>query len=107
MRLGDAIVALANRLCNHEYEWDEIKALMACGMVALDRSIKPGVRLLGIGETLHRLIGKMVVQATGNEVMETCGAQQLLRNQKRSRGRNTHKVSPSRGGEINEEDCCY
>ena len=48
---------------------------MASRLVALDKC--PGVRPIGIGETLRRLIGKAVGMATRYDVEEVCGIDQL------------------------------
>ena len=42
--------------------WAVYHALMACRLVALDK--RPGVRPVGIGETLRRTITKLVMRAT-------------------------------------------
>eukprot|EP00820_Chromera_velia_P029780 Cvel_12639.t1-p1 / transcript=Cvel_12639.t1 / gene=Cvel_12639 / organism=Chromera_velia_CCMP2878 / gene_product=Keratin-associated protein 5-4, putative / transcript_product=Keratin-associated protein 5-4, putative / location=Cvel_scaffold835:1-894(-) / protein_length=298 / sequence_SO=supercontig / SO=protein_coding / is_pseudo=false len=57
------------------FEWDQVKALIACRLVALDKC--PGVRPVGIGETIRRLLGKAVMKETREELQEACGAHQL------------------------------
>ena len=41
---------------------------MACRLVALDK--KPGVRPVGIGESIRRLLAKCVVKIAGSEAMQ-------------------------------------
>jgi hypothetical protein len=74
-RLRDNVAALARRLTNSIIEWEDIRALMANRLVALDKC--PGVRPIGIGECLRRILGKCLVLATGKDVEEVCNAEQL------------------------------
>uniref|UniRef100_A0A0K8T4G0 Uncharacterized protein n=1 Tax=Lygus hesperus TaxID=30085 RepID=A0A0K8T4G0_LYGHE len=48
---------------------------MASRLVAIDKC--PGVRPIGIGECLRRIPGKCIVEATVDEVTESCGEKQL------------------------------
>ena len=48
---------------------------MACCLVALDKS--PGVRPVGIGETLRRALIKLVMKAAGDQAKTVCGNLQM------------------------------
>ena len=48
---------------------------MVCHLVALDK--RPGVRPVGIGETIRRDIAKLVMSATGDQAKTACGSLQL------------------------------
>ena len=48
---------------------------MTSRMIALDKC--PGVRPIGIGETLRRIIRKTVCLATKGDIEELCGVSQL------------------------------
>ena len=48
---------------------------MECRLVALDK--KPGVRLVGIGETLRRALAKLVMKVAGEQAKTACGNLQL------------------------------
>ena len=48
---------------------------MSNRLIALDKN--PGVRPIGIGECLRRIIAKSVLMVAGHEVTERCGADQL------------------------------
>ena len=51
------------------------RALMACRLVALDKS--PGVCLVGILETLCRALAKLVMRTAGEQAKRECGNLQL------------------------------
>jgi hypothetical protein len=74
-RLRDNVAGLARRLSNTIVEWEDVRALMANRLIALNKC--PGVRPIGIGETLRRILGKCLVLATGKDVEEVCNAEQL------------------------------
>ena len=44
---------------------------MVCCLVALDK--RHGVRPVGIGETLHRALAKLVIRAAGDQAKTACG----------------------------------
>ena len=66
---------LAHRLSNNVVEWDDISALMANHIIDLDKY--PGVRPIGIGEVLQRILGKVVALVTSSDFEEVCGTYQL------------------------------
>ena len=57
--LCESIARLIKRLCTTYVDTSGVVPLNACGLVALDKN--PGIRPIGIGETLRRLIGKMIL----------------------------------------------
>ena len=59
--LRDNIAALARKLMNTIVPWEDLRSLMAGRLVALDKC--PGVRPIGVGESLCRIIGKSVCLA--------------------------------------------
>jgi hypothetical protein len=74
-KLRDAIASLARRLSNTIVDWKDIQSLLSNRLIALDKC--PGVRPIGIGETLRRLLGKCLALATRSDVESECGTKQL------------------------------
>ena len=82
LRLGCAseelrvvVSSLADWMTNSSPPWSAYRALMACRLVALDK--RPGVRPVGIGETLRRTLAKLVMRAAGDQAKTACGNLQL------------------------------
>jgi len=73
--LCDSFAGLCRRLYNSIIPWDGIRALVASHLIALNKC--PGVRPIGIGETLHRIIGKSVCLSTRLDAALVCGSDQL------------------------------
>ena len=73
--LRDEVAALTTKIANEIVPWSQIRALMSGRLIALDKC--PGVRPIGIGECLRRIMCKCVADATKKDLEEVCGAQQL------------------------------
>ena len=52
-----------------------ISALVACRLIALDKC--PGVRPIGVGETVRRIIGKSIATALASEIQQAAGPLQM------------------------------
>ena len=74
-KLRDAVGALTCLLANGIVNWDMICAMLSSRLIALNKN--PGIQPIGVGEVLRRLLGKAMVLATGIDVEELCGADQL------------------------------
>ena len=78
--LCDAIAKLAQQICVTQINSADFKELFACRLIPLDKC--SGVRPMGIGEVLQRIIGKCVMKTPKVDVEEsagniqTCGGQQ-------------------------------
>ena len=69
------VVRLANWMPNSSRPWAAYRALMACGLVKIDK--RPGMRPVWIGETLHRALAQLVMRAVRNQVKTACVNLQL------------------------------
>ena len=66
---------LAGFMANSSPPWSAYRALMACRLVALDKN--PGLRPVGIGETLRQSLNKLVMREVGEQAKTACGNLQL------------------------------
>ena len=62
-------------MANPSPPWAAYCALLAFQLVALDK--KPGVRPVGIGETLCQALAKLVMRVAGDQANTACGNIQL------------------------------
>ena len=69
--LRNSLASIAEWLANESPPWAAYRALMACRLVALDKS--PGVRPVGIGEVYRRLLAKCVLEAVGHQATAAAG----------------------------------
>ena len=74
-RLHDAVAMLAHHLANGIVDWESIHALMASRLIALDKC--PGIRPIGVGEALRRILCKVIALATRTDLEDVCGIAQL------------------------------
>ena len=72
--LCHAIALMARQLCSEELsDPNSVEALMSCRLIPLDKN--PGVRPIGIGELLRRIIGKAVMTVTKRDILDATGYQ--------------------------------
>ena len=76
-QLAEALASLAKRLCCEHIDPDSLKEFVACRLIPLDKGAdkegKPGVRPIGIGEVLRRIIGKSVIGLLKLDIQEAAG----------------------------------
>ena len=77
--LCKVLAKIARKLCTLFVDPQGIEAFTACRLIALDKN--PGVRPIGIGETLRRLISKAILKVTKDEIHRTVGSLQLCAGQ--------------------------
>ena len=73
--LRDEVATLATKTCNQILPWSKVRALVSGRLIGLDKC--PGVRSIGIGECLRRIICKSVAEFTKIDLEETCSTDQL------------------------------
>ena len=66
---------LARHLTNTFIDWDDIQAVMACRLIALDKC--PEVHPIGVGEAPRCILSKVMAATTSIDVEELCGTNQL------------------------------
>ena len=62
-------------MCNQILPWSKVRALVSGRLIALDKCL--GVRPIGIGECLRRIICKSVAEFTKTDLEETFSTDQL------------------------------
>ena len=87
--LREAMAIFTRKLCTEKVELllqndgnitSSLEALLACRLVPLNKD--PGVRPVGVGEVLRRIIGKVVMVNTKNDVINCVGNIQVCAGQK-------------------------
>ena len=73
--LCNSLAKMCRRICSAYVDPDGLTAFVACRLMALDKC--PGVRPIGIGEVMRRILGKAVLTTIGDEVQEAAGALQV------------------------------
>ena len=69
--LCDAIAAVARRLCTSRIYPGALSAFFACRLVPLSKH--PGVRPIGVGKVVRRIIGKAIIRVVKKDVMLSAG----------------------------------
>ncbi len=78
--LRSSLVEMARILCTKELKADSdhqssIEAYVACRLIPLDKC--PGVRPIGIGEVIRRIIGKSIISVIKPDISMSTGSLQL------------------------------
>ena len=75
MELCNALDFIARRICIGFVDPTGLSAFVACRLIALDKC--PGVRPIGISETIRRVIGKTISTTRREEIQEAAGPLQV------------------------------
>ena len=71
----DVLSAVARKLCTTFVDPAGVYAFVSCCLIALDKC--PGVRPIGVGETVRRIIAKAVLSVLKEDIREAAGSSQL------------------------------
>ena len=77
--LCNSLASTAKRLCTEYVDPKGIEALVASKLIALDKC--PGIRPIGVGETVRRIINKAISSVIKDDVQEVAGVLQLCAGQ--------------------------
>ena len=77
--LCDSLANCARRIATAYVDPEALEAFTAARLIPLDK--KPGVRPIGIGETVRRILGKAILAVTGDLVQSAAGSLQLCAGQ--------------------------
>ena len=77
--LCNAVAALARRLASEFVDPAGLESFLANRGIAIDKC--PGLRPVGVGEMLRRIVGKAIMIVTSDEVQSAVGALQLCAGQ--------------------------
>ena len=73
--LCDSLARLCRRLCTEYVDPKSLSSLIACRLIPLDKN--PGIRPIGIGEVLRRILGKAVTTFIKQDIISSVGPLQL------------------------------
>ena len=73
--LCHSLALVARRVCTSFVDPKSISPLLACRLIALDKN--PGVRPIGIGDTVRRILAKAVLSVIKPDIQEASGCLQL------------------------------
>ena len=72
--LCQSIADMAKRLCTEEVDPGLLNELLSCRLIPLDKN--PGVRPIGVGEVLRRIIGKAIMKVLKEDIVQASGTLQ-------------------------------
>ena len=79
-QLCEALTAATRRLCTSFIDPTIIRPFIACRLIPLSKN--PGVRPIGICDTLRRIMGKAILNVIGAEIQAVAGSSQLCARQR-------------------------
>ena len=77
--LCNALASATRRICTELVDPIVIMPLVACRLIALDKC--PGVRPIGVGETMRRIMNKTIATVLRDEIQEAAGPLQVCAGQ--------------------------
>ena len=77
--LWKAFTNVVKKLCTNLIETQTIKAFLSCRLIPVDKN--PCLRLIGVGEVLRRIAGKVIVSVLKNDIIDCNGSLQVCAGQ--------------------------
>ena len=74
-QLADAMASLARRLCTELVDPESVTAYTSSRLVPIDKN--PGVRPVGIGEVVRRIVGRAALRVISPDLRRVAGSDQL------------------------------
>ena len=74
-----SMALVAKKISTSYVDLEGLSAFTACRLMALDK--QPGVRPIGIGEVVRRIVSRAILGVIGEEIMEVAGTTQLCAGQ--------------------------
>jgi len=73
---------MARKICSSTINDKDqsLESFLSCGLIPLDKN--PGLRPIGIGEVLRRIIGRIVMKTFKQQIMKSVGPLQMCAGQK-------------------------
>ncbi len=69
--LCNSLASMTRRLCTDYVDPSSLSAFVACRLIPLDK--RPGVRPIGVCETVRRIIGKAIVKSMSQDIRAAAG----------------------------------
>ena len=79
--LSSSLARLTRRLCTELVDPTPLSPLLSCRLIGLSKDQGTGVRPIGIGEVLRRIIGRAVTQHLRQDIIQSAGPLQLAAGQ--------------------------
>ena len=79
-QLCEALATATKRMCTSYIDPEIIRPFIACRLIPLSKN--PGVRPIGICDTLRRIMGKAILSVIGPEIQAIAGCTQLCARQR-------------------------
>ena len=77
--LCSALASIAKKICTTYVDPTSLAPYTACRLIALEKD--PGIRPIGIGEVVRRIIGKAVLKVIRSDILQVTGNSQLCAGQ--------------------------
>lgn len=74
-----AVASLGRKLCKEKQSATSLESLIACRLIPLDKN--PGLRPIGVGEVLRRILGKSIASILKDELRSSIGPLQVCAGQ--------------------------